>query len=57
MIVIRKNPNFSEWYQVICFGKFLDEFRDRANALHFASTTAKKQGCNLVNVEGEMQKI
>jgi hypothetical protein len=56
MISIRKNPNFSEWYQVFAFGKFLDEFKDRARAIELADVTAKNSKCRFINIEGQTQK-
>ena len=39
MISIRKNPNFTKWYQVFAFGKLLEEFERRSKAIRHAEDT------------------
>ena len=41
MIQIRENPNFPQWLQVVSFGRIVDEFQSRAEALHLAKKEAK----------------
>ena len=43
MIQIRKNPNFPQWFQVISFGRLVDEFSSRANAVRVATQEAKAE--------------
>ncbi len=43
MIQIRKNPNFPQWLQVISFGRLVDEFQSRADALRLATAEAKAE--------------
>lgn len=57
MISIRKNPNFSNWFQVFAFGKFVDEFNKQQKAVRFAEDMARKTKVTHVNVEGEAVKV
>lgn len=57
MISIRKNPNFSNWFQVFAFGKFIDEFSKQHKAVRFAEDMARKSKVTHVNVEGEALKV
>jgi len=53
MIAIRKNPNFSNWFQVFAFGKMVDEFSRRAKAVSFAQDIARNTSQTHIVVEGE----
>ena len=41
MITIRKNPSFTGWFQVISFGRLVDEVEGRAKALRIAKQEAR----------------
>ena len=41
MITIKKNPSFAGWFQVISFGRLVDEVSGRAKALRIAKKEAK----------------
>ena len=53
MIAIRKNPNFSNWFQVFSFGKLVDEFTRKAEAVDLAQDIAKNTKQNMILVEGQ----
>jgi hypothetical protein len=53
MIAIRKNPNFSNWFQVFSFGKLVDEFTRRAEAIDLAQDIAKNTKQKMILVEGQ----
>ena len=54
MITVRKNPNFTKWFQVISFGTIVDEVNSRAEALRIASREAKLNKKNHINFLGKM---
>ena len=54
MITVRKNPNFTKWYQVISFGTLVDEVNSRAEALRIASREAKLNKRTHINFLGKM---
>ena len=41
MITIKKNPSFAGWFQVISFGRLVDEVSGRAKALRIAKLEAR----------------
>ena len=41
MITIKKNPSFAGWFQVISFGRLVDEVSGRSKALRIAKREAK----------------
>jgi len=43
MITIKKHKNFSNWFQVFSFGKMVDEFTKRADAVDLARSIAKEK--------------
>ena len=57
MIAIRKNPNFSNWFQVFAFGKMVDEFSRRAKAVSFANDIAKSSEQTHIVVEGKALEV
>jgi hypothetical protein len=57
MISIKRNSNFSNWYQVFSFGKFIDELNARSQALELANHIAKQKKVNYINVEGEIVEV
>tara|TARA_R110002051_G_scaffold287567_4_gene350289 strand:+ start:1185 stop:1364 length:180 start_codon:yes stop_codon:yes gene_type:complete len=46
MITIQKNPSFTGWFQVISFGRLVDEVSGRAKALRLAKQEAKENKIN-----------
>ena len=54
MITVRKNPNFTKWFQVISFGNLVDEVSSRAEALRIASREAKANKKTHINFLGKM---
>lgn len=56
MIAIRKNPNFSNWFQVFSFGKLVDEFTRKAEAFNLASSLAKNVKHQHIVVDGQIVK-
>ena len=54
MITVRKNPNFTKWFQVISFGTLVDEVNSRAEALSIASREAKLNKKAHINFLGKM---
>ena len=57
MISIKRNENFSNWYQVFSFGKLIDELNKKAKAVNFAKKLAKQSNQVYINIEGEAKKI
>jgi hypothetical protein len=57
MISIKRNENFSNWYQVFSFGKLIDEINKKAKAVNFAKKLAKQSNQVYINIEGEATKI
>jgi len=57
MISIKKNQNFSNWFQVFAFGKMIDEFSRRSKAVRHAEKLAIQSNQKYINVEGLAQKI
>jgi hypothetical protein len=57
MISIKKNQNFSNWFQVFAFGKMIDEFSRRSKAVRRAEELAIQANQKYINVEGLAQKI
>jgi len=57
MIAIRKNPNFSNWFQVFAFGKMVDEFSRRAKAVRFANDIAKNTEQTHIVLEGKALEV
>jgi len=46
MITIKKNPSFAGWFQVISFGRLVDEVSGRAKALRLAKREARDNKIN-----------
>ena len=57
MISIKKNRNFTNWYQIFYFGKLIDELNAKAKAIHFAKDLAKQEKCKYINIEGQAVKV
>ena len=54
MISVRQNPNFAKFFQVISFGKLIDEVGSRTKALRLAKVEAKRHKIPHVNYLGEI---
>lgn len=52
MIAIRKNPNFTQWFQVFSFGKLIDEFKEKAKAVNYAKELARANDQSHFSNEG-----
>jgi hypothetical protein len=57
MISIKKNENFSNWWQVFSFGKLIDELNQEAKALKLANSLAKSRKQSYINLNGKAIKI
>ncbi len=57
MITVRKNPNFTKWFQVISLGRLVDEVTGQSNALRIAAKHAKQQQTSVVNFLGKTVDI
>ncbi len=56
MISVRQNPNFTKFFQVISFGKLIEEVGSRTKALRLAKAEARRHQVPHVNFLGEMIK-
>jgi len=52
MISVRKNPNFTQFFQVFSFGRFIEEIQGQQKALRIAKQEAKKHNLPSVNFLG-----
>ena len=59
MIAIRitKNPNFTNWFQVFAFGKMVDEFTQRAQAVSLAKSIARNTEETHIVLEGKALEV
>ena len=57
MIKIRKNPNFTNWFQVFSFDKLVDEFTKEIEALELAENIAKKDNQKYIVIEDELLEL
>jgi hypothetical protein len=57
MITIKKHKNFSNWFQVFSFGKMVDEFTKRADAVDLARSIASNQKQEYINILGKAVKV
>tara|TARA_R110000824_G_scaffold669_6_gene4185 strand:- start:173 stop:349 length:177 start_codon:yes stop_codon:yes gene_type:complete len=57
MISIRRNRNFSNWIQVLAFGRLVDEVNGKAQALKLASQLAKEHKLTHISHFGVAQKV
>ena len=57
MISIRKNPNFTQFFQVFAYGKFIDELCTQAEALRVAEDEAKLHQVKQINFLGNILDI
>ena len=54
MISVRQNPNFTKFFQVISFGKLIEEVGSRTKALRLARDEAKRHQVPHINYLGEI---
>jgi hypothetical protein len=57
MITIKQHKNFSNWFQVFSFGKMVDEFNKRSEAIDLARSIAKSTKHSEINIFGKAVKI
>ena len=57
MIAIRKSPNFSNWLQVFSFGKLVDEFTRKAEAVDLAESLARNHKEKYISLQGQPVKV
>ena len=57
MITIKKNPSFTGWFQVISFGRLVDEVEGRVKALRIAKQEAKDHQQKHIIFLGKMLDI
>jgi len=57
MITIKKHKNFSNWFQVFSFGKMVDEFTKRADAVELAHSIARNKEESHINVLGKAMEV
>ena len=57
MISVRQNPNFTRFFQIFSFGKFVDEVEGQAKALRLAKDEAKSHRIKQVNFLGNILDI
>lgn len=55
MIQIIQHSNFKEFFQVLNFGKLVDEYRGEAMAIRKASRIARKQNQDRIEILTEEQ--
>lgn len=54
MISIKQNNNFGNFFQVFSFGRMVDEFTSKAEAMRLARSIARNQKLDKVNVLGKV---
>ena len=54
MISVRQNPNFTKFFQVISFGRLVDEIKGQEKALRIAKDEARRQKLPSVNFLGNV---
>jgi|TARA_B100002019_G_C21242295_1_gene586224 hypothetical protein len=57
MITIRKNPNFTQWFQVFAFGKLIDELNTKAKAMSLARTIARNNNTDFYHMDEKRIKV
>ena len=57
MIAIKNNPNFSNWLQVFSFGKLVDEFTRKAEAIDLAQSLARNHKQKYISLQGQAVKV
>tara|TARA_B100000085_G_C18480679_1_gene487142 strand:- start:727 stop:906 length:180 start_codon:yes stop_codon:yes gene_type:complete len=54
MISVRKNPNFTQFFQIFSFGRLVDEVKGQSKALRIARSEAKGYKINKFNFLGNI---
>jgi hypothetical protein len=57
MITIRKNPNFTEWFQVFAFGKLIDELNTKSKAMSLAKAIARNNKKDFFHIDDKRVKV
>lgn len=57
MITIRKNPNFTKWFQVFAFGKLIDELGSKAKAMSLARTLARNNEKDYYHIDDKRVNV
>ena len=57
MISVRRNKNFTNWWQVFSFGKLIDELNRESEALKLANSLAESRKQSYINLNGKAIKI
>ena len=51
MITIRRNPNFTEWFDILLSGKLVDNARTMSAAMSLAESIKKNKGGFIVTAK------
>jgi hypothetical protein len=51
MITIRRNPNFTEWFDILLSGKLIDNARTMSAAISLAESIKRNKGVSIVSVK------
>ena len=57
MITILQNQNFTKYFQIFAFGKYIDEVERKSKAMRIAKRIAREHQHEFINVDGYMEKI
>jgi hypothetical protein len=57
MITILQNQNFTKYFQIFAFGKYIDEVERKSKAMRIAKKIAREHQQEFINVDGFMEKI
>ena len=57
MITILQNQNFTKYFQIFAFGKYIDEVERKSKAMRIANRIAREHQHDFINVDGCMKKI
>ena len=57
MILVRKNPNMTKWFQVFSFGKIIDEVKKESQAKRIALEEAKREGVTHISFLSEPIRV
>jgi hypothetical protein len=57
MITILQNQNFTKYFQIFAFGKYIDEVDRKSKAMRIAKQIAREHQQDFINVDGYMKKV
>lgn len=57
MITILQNQNFTKYFQIFAFGKYIDEVDRKSKAMRIAKQIAREHQEDFINVDGYMKKV